>query len=287
MDCRTYAGAKAATDAAAEAKTAESTLARPLLDIRERTLQRDPKGWLPILLLNGTSVQTGRRIIASDIDVRDLFRDAYDLHEEFGGPNAKEQESERRKRWDIRLSTAATVSARFPGISPHGDLVRRRDNAVFDRVVDGGYYESFGATTALELVEALERLKEHKKHSLKPLVILVNNEPAMANLDCGEIEGEPLKTPKPDTWELFASWRSPIDAVLGTRRARGTHAAAQLCNAVKANNFAFVTVSQPAGGLTRKELSMSWWISKYVQRYLDLELIKANAHAMEKIMDAR
>ena len=30
--------------------------------------------------LNGTSVETGKRIITSDIDTKDLFRDAYDLH---------------------------------------------------------------------------------------------------------------------------------------------------------------------------------------------------------------
>jgi len=284
----TQARSRASSDSRTGAPKAESTLAQPMLAIRDRVLERDPKGWLPILLLNGTSVQTGRRIIASDIDVRGLFQDAYDLHDAFGQPDAKERESERRKTWDIRLSTAATISARFPGISPHGDLVKRKGKAVFDRVVDGGYYESFGASTALELVEALEKLKEKRKHYLKPLVILVNNEPGMQNLDCGDLEGEPLMTPKPDAWALFASWSSPIDAVLGTRRARGTHAAAQLCNAITADRFAFVTVSQQEGFTkTKKELSMSWWISKYIQRYLDLELIKTNAHAMEKILGAR
>jgi hypothetical protein len=270
-----------------DGRKAVSMLARPMLEVRNSVMEADPKAWLPILLLNGTSVQTGRRIIASDVDTRGLFRDAYDLHGSFGRPRPNETIEQRSRTWDVRLSTAATVSARFPGISPHGNIVRRTDDAVIDRVVDGGYYEALGAATALELVEALDKLKQKKGYNLQPFVILVNNEPGMPNLDCFDRESETVQPPpKPDTWGAFATLLSPLDAVLGTRSARGTHAAAQLCNYVSAARFAFVTVSQQEG-LTKKELSMSWWLSKYVQRYLDGDLIKANGSAFEKIMSAR
>src|SRR5262249_11320401 len=83
-----------------------STLARPMLSVRDSVLKAG--GWLPILLLNGTSVQTGRRIIASDVATDKLFQDAYDLHDIFGPPpppGKKESKNERLKAWDIRLST--------------------------------------------------------------------------------------------------------------------------------------------------------------------------------------
>jgi WD40 repeat protein len=275
-----------------------STLAKPMLSIRDSVLKAGPENWLPILLLNGTSVQTGRRIIASDIDTsrllrddgegkgRRMFRDAYDLRESFGKPGQNESENEKRRSWDIGLSTAATISARFPGISPHGDIVSRSNGTVVDRVVDGGYYENFGAATALELVEVLDDMRKHRKHNLTPLVILVNNEPGMPDLDCEDAERKPAAHPHPDPWALFATWRSPFDAVLGTRRARGTHAAAQLCDYVGPSRFAFVTVGQQTG-FVKKKLSMSWWLSKYVQRYLDGELIKTNAEPWERIMAVR
>jgi hypothetical protein len=88
---------------------------------------------------------------------------------------------------DIRLSTGATHSARFPLLSPHGLIRRGKTNAIVDRVVDGGYYENFGATTALELVRAL------RVFGLKPFVVVVNNEPLVAQMDCvREAETLPL-----------------------------------------------------------------------------------------------
>jgi WD40 repeat protein len=41
-----------------------TTLSVSMVFVRDRVLEADPKNWLPIMLLNGTSVTTGRRIIA-------------------------------------------------------------------------------------------------------------------------------------------------------------------------------------------------------------------------------
>jgi WD40 repeat protein len=259
----------------------DSPLGSSLLHVRDLVLKTQPDAWLPILLFNGTSVQTGRRIIVSDIDTRGLFKDAYDLHERLGGEIGKRgHQDEKYNRWDVRLSTAVTISARFPGISPHGDIMRNKKEIV-DRVVDGGYYENFGASTALELTEAFVDVGLSP-----PLIILVNNEPSMPKLDCDNTKLDVPRAPKPDSWAPFTTLRAPLDAILGTRSARGTHAATQLCQHVKSKNFAFITVSQQVGA-TKKELSLSWWLSKYVQRYLDVELMKANGLALEKVMNVR
>ena len=91
-------------------------------------------GWLPLLFLNGTSVSTGSRIIAAQAKFDDWeIRDAADLLTRMGS--------------EISLSTAVNISTRFPYVGPAG-LLRDTDGETWDRVVDGGYFENFGATTA-------------------------------------------------------------------------------------------------------------------------------------------
>ncbi|NND48874.1 MAG: hypothetical protein HKN60_01335, partial [Rhizobiales bacterium] len=63
-----------------------------------------------------------------------------------------------------------TYSARFPVISPNGDI-RGKGDCLADRVVDGGYFENYGATTALEIAEALRR------RGADPFVLMITNDP--------------------------------------------------------------------------------------------------------------
>jgi WD40 repeat protein len=274
-----------------EVKSKDAGLAQSMIALRRDVLNKEGKNWLPILLLNGTSVESGRRIIASDVEMsivrnnvrRRIFQDAYDLHSDLfgvGTPDSTGTGSGTGR--DVRLSTAATISARFPIISPHGNILRAKDGKVVDRVVDGGYYENFGATTALELAAALEN-----EYKLKPLIILVNNEPSTPDLNCRK---EELRAPDPgrSQWIAFTTMFAPLEALMGTRSSRGAHAAVQLCDAVKEERFAFITVGDRHGPNAKKELSMSWWLSKYVQRYLDEELTSPkNSTAFKRISDQR
>jgi len=54
-------------------------------------------------------------------------------------------------QYDIPLSTAATLSARFPLISPYGALPGDDPKRPSERLVDGGYFENDGVTTAFEI----------------------------------------------------------------------------------------------------------------------------------------
>lgn len=180
---------------------------------------------------------------------------------------------------DVRLSTAVTMSARFPVISPPG-TIRDGAQAVVDRVVGGGYYENFGAITALELADVLRN-----RYNLRPAIILVNNEPAILGMSCIAPDSR-LRYPDAPSALSFATFRSSIEAMMATRSARGTLAAVELCSRVSADNFAFVSV-RPDPTNPRKALAMSWWLSKHVQKYLDDQIstgAKAlNRQAFEKI----
>ena len=56
------------------------------------------------------------------------------------------------------LSTAAHNSARFPIISPAGEI-RNRQHQIVDRIVDGGYFENYGALGAMELAQAIRAIE--------------------------------------------------------------------------------------------------------------------------------
>ncbi len=156
--------------------------------------------WLPLLLLNGTSVATGTRVIASDlISTRaapggdghapgrfSLYPAAFDVFEMLSKPCAKGEVAGQscktahvgmadapnsRQGADIRLSTAAMLSARFPIISPAGILRAEGDGKTGDRIVDGGYFENAGLTTAMDVAREVRRL------GVVPVVLWVQNGP--------------------------------------------------------------------------------------------------------------
>jgi hypothetical protein len=117
--------------------------------------------WRPILLLNATHEETGRRIIAGSVLIeRNVFLDSFDeLHE---------------LRSDVPASTAAHNSARFAYVSPAGDLGEQRGS-----MIDGGYFENFGALTALELARAAEAALDppKQKPKVKLVFLLISSDP--------------------------------------------------------------------------------------------------------------
>jgi hypothetical protein len=166
------------------------------------------EGFLPALFLNGTHVEAGRRVITSNLDIAGspgVFRDVYDFYSLV--PAGAE----------IRASTAAHNSARFTYVSPAGTL------ADGTHLVDGGYFENFGAVTGREVLKAgIDRLGKR----IRPVAILISNDPNLGDRDLPA--GEP-GTPhgvERKTWagELL----SPLRAMLQTRDARGLLAASEL-----------------------------------------------------------
>ncbi len=214
--------------------------------------QPDENHWRPILVLNGTSVTTGRRIITTNIAPYrsaekeaktahqkttsvPIFMDAYDLYEILSGQNlcsegvCKEPEPAIK---DIRFATAATNSARFPIISPPGTLRRFNPDSqgeIVDRIIDGGYFENDGITTTIDLVRALSRA------GLRPAVVHIANDPlpytrgtppkvqaARAAIRDWRANSPPLPVAEDKSWLLFL--RGPIGGLLATRGARSSYA---------------------------------------------------------------
>lgn len=282
------------------------------------------EGWLPLLLLNGASVSTGRRIIASDListyaspDGKPgriaFFSQAYDVFELMSRPCPPEaveggackiaaqgatDRPDLRDAPDLRLSTAALLSARFPIISPAGVLRDDADGSFGDRVVDGGYFENSGLTTALDLAEALKAL------GVKPALVWVQNDP---NIDRVEKKTPPRAAATPKFGPLDESLivealgplAAPVDTVLATRQGHGEEAADLAVHELARINgrdspgfFKILMKERPnidrashgedplfaaqCEGLRNKkpamsQVSMSWWLSGAVQAELDAQ----------------
>ena len=225
-----------------------------------------PPSWVPLLFINTTDVDTGRRVVISPIAPRAraqrLFPDAYDLHELMADEAGREGRDLAQPgvvfpglqgdyyflQKDIRLSTAAGLSARFPIVSPSGN-VRNKKRALVARLVDGGYFENFGAATALDLAM---RLRQEK---LDPVLIQITNEPQLLgarrvkfNEDKPPIDGickvepwDPICDADPPVIQvsyshLFSGVRGPLSGLFGAREAQGARTLLQLANSANTHD---------------------------------------------------
>jgi hypothetical protein len=118
-----------------------------------------PGGNAPMLFLNTTSVETGEQVAISPVQPPVTNASFGAFFKNIGRLPS---------RYDLPLSTAVGLSARFPGISPAGhaelregppgepDLLLTRT----EHFVDGGYIDNSGVETALHIATALRNLSQ-------------------------------------------------------------------------------------------------------------------------------
>jgi hypothetical protein len=275
------------------------------------------KRWVPILLLNATSVTTGRRIIVSDIKLGPqpskkviLWPFAYDLWElRVPAQNPKDKALTTTSQTleiaaaapDIRLSTAAALSARFPIISPYGSIDDINNKTPVDEVVDGGYFENDGLATIADIASALE-----VDFGLQPVVIKIVNDPLPKDGEPPHLPGRPPLPPRDYGRTPFEGVTSIFQALTATRSGHEDDHESYLQSVLGEQNERLYSVDvhplSPERYYTRKlasgvdariaaamcrhpvdqkgymeQVSMSWWMSQPVQAYLDTQLcIDAN-----------
>lgn len=300
------------------------------LGMRNLVMESQPNAWLPHMVFGATSERSGRRVLISDfgqfycfkqtqndftasyatgggIDGRrtcvKLFRDIQDIYFHFDEDDAPDEEDLLAKFYarkscvdcELRLSTAASASARFPLVSPHANI-RNANGVIVDRIVDGGYFENYGALAALEMSEAIVRIARSKGDStLVPMVILLKNDPSSGSNECTTTGTESSGTEDFEPVGQFAAFSllsTPLATFMATRNARGAHAATQLCVRLAEMwreaspketvdpvgqhvfnlrllgdfyvEFDVAFANRPFDGL-----SMSWWLSKHTQDAID------------------
>ena len=187
---------------------------------------------LPSLFLNGTLVETGQRVITSNVRIDGRLAGAVDAFDIIGK--------------DVPLSTAAHNSARFPYVSPVGTIPQRH-------IADGGYFENSGAGTAADLVEAVRRHPHYKAGLIRPYVIFID-------CQCGGAPVEPARVAN----ELIA----PIRTLFGTRGAHATSAVAELREQTPRANWTAFTLVQHKG----ERFPLGWLLAARTRDLIDKQM---------------
>jgi hypothetical protein len=174
---------------------------------------------MPALFLNGTSVEKGNRIITSNLRLTNNFLDADDAAQKLAGERSNATEV----ACHIPLSTAAHMSARFTFVSPAG---RFPDGS---HIVDGGYFENSGATTAYEIATRIKDWCAFKKiANVDVKIIMISNNPRKPSIAPAKPAPEPPGPKRTKTTlvrgDFMGELTAPLYALLNTRDARGTYA---------------------------------------------------------------
>jgi hypothetical protein len=182
---------------------------KPFLDVFAAS------GAMPAVFLNATAVESGRRVIASNVAARlpgsiDLFRPVRQIALRTSG---------------LTLREAVLNSARFTYVSPaatvHGcakpnpDGTCSAEMTLWERLVDGGYFENSGLATLTDVIRALKS----DKRNMYVIVIDNSNESELACPQRGVREdgNEDVPAGVPP----LAGVTAPIEALLHVREARG------------------------------------------------------------------
>jgi hypothetical protein len=265
------------------------------------SLWLDHSAELPLVLLNGTTVEDGCRVIISPLATDGTDPQTKEAVSAGGAgrnctgitrlkddlPSGQLFAATRDARHffcvgervgDIRLSSAALMSARFPWVSPSGRLEFCRGRPGSIHVVDGGYLDNSGGATIEELWETVEPWVETENSLSTPSCVV----PYLILIDSGY---GPTPEPKSDqTRELlipptgwFAAKDSRTiegrnDAALAFRRSvKGV--------AVHDRVATLYLRSQPAG-----EAPLGWTLDDTTIRALEAQLI-ANQEELGEIRE--
>lgn len=234
------------------------------------------KRW-PALFLNATWVETGRRLIISP------FRLSSTLERKLSAFPAADDLLALIDR-DIALSTAASLSARFPFVLPAGTLV---DSAArsHGRAVDGGYFENYGAVTAADVLTEVRRALGTDAVSVRPIVILISSDPTLPNTVgavCNPSKGgaDPQLLPSARCLVKEIGYapeiRSPIRAFLTTRETRGVLASLDLEGLVAELGGKFVHFrlcpAEPIGNGEGRDPPLGWALSDFAKGAIKRQL---------------
>jgi len=235
-------------------------LTRPFLSLfpyKADAVGNEAGPWRPILLLNATHEETGKRIITGHVKIeRNVFIDSLDALDLLGD--------------DVRASTAAHNSARFSYVSPAGDLGGDRGS-----VIDGGYFENYGALTALEIARAASyelNVVRNKSPKVRLVIVMISSDPGLqeahelVRINEGKRSGKCLVSiaEREDSSGQSANYLStnrgevenawlnefwaPFEGVMKVREAHGNRAAAELAVQICAEvpERASASASQPS-----------------------------------------
>jgi hypothetical protein len=247
-------------------------MTRSFFDLCGTNMSKCLNGATPMLAFNVTNVETGLQMVLSPVDLQYVgaYRGGqplpshkiYDFFELAG-----------LEPFDLQLSTAVGLSARFPWISPPGwyawrdappkdsaqaiprqPTVKSGTNSPRFSFVDGGYVDNSGVATALSIAQYLDGLSPRPNVEFKILMISA----LWAPIDRLWIE--------PPRNNKSGEFTPPIEAAISARLGRGFKT--QFDAALEAKPGLSVTEIGFYYGYL--ELPLGWQLSDVSRRYIRL-----------------
>jgi len=215
-------------------------------------------GATPFLAFNVTNIETGLQIVLSPVDLarvsasaggRNASRKVYDFFELVG-----------LDPFDLPLSTAVGLSARFPYISPPGWYAWSDEKAMGTgrparfTFVDGGYVDNSGVATALGIAQRLDALNPRPNIELRIIMVSALWAP---------IERLWIKAPPDDN---SGELTPPLEAAWSARQGRGYQT--QFDAALEAKPG--LSVSEIGFFYDYLEPPLGWQLSDVTRRYIRL-----------------
>ncbi len=243
---------------------------------------------VPVLILNATHVETGKRYVAGTVTSDGVLLDTRDVLSVLAS--------------DIRLSSAVHNSARFTLVSPAGHL-DRGDSLERGRVVDGGYFENSGLVTLREVYALIKQ----RAPTVPVVALYLCNDPVACHGDADGEEHTDGSGPTPQSANQKAkldslakatadsiarthnSWANellaPVRAVLDARDARGELALAEMRHELD-TNFIQLNVCDKLTGRDTSERAkkardrvvsppLGWSLSRLASNWMDASMLDA------------
>ena len=176
-------------------------------------LWTQPGGRAPLWFVNGAREEDGRRVLTAPVQITsENFPDAVDFFVLTGGR-------------DLSISNAIHNGARFPLVSPGGTLLGG-DGAPRGHVLDGGYFENSGVTTAGDIVRAAKRFADKKGYAIRPILIELNNDSdtlvSSASFYRGSQPQDPTALAQSQTHYFLADILGPLGGITSSNDGRAT-----------------------------------------------------------------
>jgi hypothetical protein len=221
-------------------------------------------GAAPMLLLNTTIVESGHQVAVAPIKIADDYK--------ILGLESLQRTFDFRPEIDVPLSTAMSLSARFPLVMPAG-LIKLSDREI--RLVDGGYFENSGVEAAMALIQRLcpgaivdyskcEKLSGSAKKSFAFRIVVLTDYDEQANF---------LRDPAPAR-EGLNEILSPVRTMFNSRIARGELVVGRMYNFKPNTDLPPNTIPTVLLSLNQRlyHLPLGWQLSVQVQSIISAQI---------------
>lgn len=258
--------------------------------------------WMPLLISTSTIQESGSRALMAPFPIDSkIFPDKYDLYDLM---NCVQRN---RLSCDMRLSTVGTNSSRFPYITPAGTVNAKNSKVSYENklhILDGGYYDNFGAQTTLDMFNYLyknDHLLTQKigdiSYRYQPVLIIIANDQMLDRVYDGHLaffnsyRKKPLATNSP----LLNEIRAPIQGLFNLQ---GGHTKTHIANLLSYQDMMYTTrlieFTVPNSSLSlnnslifhlkdRKPAApLGWWLSDPVMKYMRNETKSAGCFKNKK-----